>query len=930
MNNYEGFKSQALDFNIYSDGVSVSSVTQEYTLAPALNGQPRMEIKEGTAVIWSTDWKTSPPPYTEYPTRTDDSTEITSAGKNFYWERQITTYSNNNKEYGTPSKSTMLDVDFINALGITAKKITVLKNNEAASDPNTNPIIFEADGYDPEGAVTIGGFIVDAESIASGKKADDTDSGVGIRLTSTDGQDGTAKVIEAGTNFSVDASGNIVSTGGKIGGWEISKDSLDVSGSTYTYDPTGALTTTTYTNTLAAAPTTVTLPTPEITIDDFGASTGEYTYVGEGEKKEKTVSYTIRTANWVFSNPVWAYDAASLTTKTWQLGVETPCTEVDISLILNETYSLGDPIHVELPKNNGEFDRQSFEDGYTLNYVFRDAPLADRQINGTCTVKFYGSTIETLITSLSLSNKSNPFEPPVDDPKLSVTIAITNCKNPATYSCTKEITYKLPNPTTWQDLDSIYVPEFNKTLPFDTTGSKWLQLTSSSDSTLDITPKLSANYFLQNNTNYCIKLKVDLGNDVPCKIPYAFAAYPTIDFVSVKRDDLACILALGKTSASNTATAPFRVDLDGTVHISRGGLELTGDGKAYSGGWGSSLKEKTLYITRANQAQFTTTKLDPGHWLQSPDYWDNWAQQGTTELFDLIACKSADQANNTDSSDYGDWRSSGFNCVAGGDTTHNGVNTIHTAFIQGLATSAYHARNMHAQLAVGEWNGRRISSSGSITDADTTPILWGSFITPFTISDSPDLLPTYSSDDKKYHIDNSKAASSRVGMCLVSGGTEKTGDDWPWAFWAGNESIWGTKAFRVGHDGTVLTADGVHTGSDRNIKNTISDLGTTYDNFFDNLRGVSYKVNHGTSNRLHIGFIAQEVESALIQSGLTTQDFAGMCIEHLSDEDRYNLRYNEFIALNTDQIQKLKTRVAELEATVEELTKLVNEKLNQA
>lgn len=114
----------------------------------------------------------------------------------------------------------MLDVDFINALGITAKKITVLKNNGAASNPNTNPILFEADGYNPEGIVKIGGFVVDTNSLAAGTAGTTT----GIKLTS--GKTSTDKVIEAGTKFNVDASGNIEAEGGTIGGWTISETEL--------------------------------------------------------------------------------------------------------------------------------------------------------------------------------------------------------------------------------------------------------------------------------------------------------------------------------------------------------------------------------------------------------------------------------------------------------------------------------------------------------------------------------------------------------------------------------------------------------------------------------------------------------------------------------------------------------------------------------
>lgn len=103
-------------------------------------------------------------------------------------------------------------------------------------------------------------------------------------------------------------------------------------------------------------------------------------------------------------------------------------------------------------------------------------------------------------------------------------------------------------------------------------------------------------------------------------------------------------------------------------------------------------------------------------------------------------------------------------------------------------------------------------------------------------------------------------------------------------------------------------------GSDQNIKNTILDIDQPYDNLFDLLKPVSYKLNKGTSNRIHTGFIAQDVKDAIESAGLTTQDFAGLII---TDKDEWGLRYDEFIALNTHEIQKLKQRVSELEALLE-------------
>jgi hypothetical protein len=105
--------------------------------------------------------------------------------------------------------------------------------------------------------------------------------------------------------------------------------------------------------------------------------------------------------------------------------------------------------------------------------------------------------------------------------------------------------------------------------------------------------------------------------------------------------------------------------------------------------------------------------------------------------------------------------------------------------------------------------------------------------------------------------------------------------------------------------------------SDRNLKNTINQFTASYESLFDALQPVTYKYNDGTSGRLHSGFIAQDVLSAITSAGLTTQDLAAY-IEATDDNGNIvrSLRYEEFIALNTWQIQKLKQRVSALEATI--------------
>ena len=60
--------------------------------------------------------------------------------------------------------------------------------------------------------------------------------------------------------------------------------------------------------------------------------------------------------------------------------------------------------------------------------------------------------------------------------------------------------------------------------------------------------------------------------------------------------------------------------------------------------------------------------------------------------------------------------------------------------------------------------------------------------------------------------------------------------------------------------------------------------------------------------------IVDEVATALQKAGLTTQECAAYCLIDPSKPDgEGGLRYPEFIALNTWQIQLLKPRVSDLE-----------------
>lgn len=121
--------------------------------------------------------------------------------------------------------------------------------------------------------------------------------------------------------------------------------------------------------------------------------------------------------------------------------------------------------------------------------------------------------------------------------------------------------------------------------------------------------------------------------------------------------------------------------------------------------------------------------------------------------------------------------------------------------------------------------------------------------------------------------------------------------------WIDNLTI---KGGTIGEEGEKIT-------SDREKKKDILAISGSYDALFDKLRPVSFRYKKNTSNRIHTGFIAQDVEDAMRESGVSTTDFAAYCEEKEDGKIVRSLRYTEFIALNTYEIQCLKARVAELE-----------------
>lgn len=141
---------------------------------------------------------------------------------------------------------------------------------------------------------------------------------------------------------------------------------------------------------------------------------------------------------------------------------------------------------------------------------------------------------------------------------------------------------------------------------------------------------------------------------------------------------------------------------------------------------------------------------------------------------------------------------------------------------------------------------------------------------------------------------------------------------------------------------TVYATNGTIQTSDRDQKENIQEIEQKHVDLFDMLRPVSYELTGENHDRVHIGFISQDVKAAMDELGLTDLDFAGYCrdvkMEDVIDEETgevvgtrevldengepvylYSLRYSEFIALNTKMIQLNREKIAEQQARIKAL-----------
>lgn len=114
-----------------------------------------------------------------------------------------------------------------------------------------------------------------------------------------------------------------------------------------------------------------------------------------------------------------------------------------------------------------------------------------------------------------------------------------------------------------------------------------------------------------------------------------------------------------------------------------------------------------------------------------------------------------------------------------------------------------------------------------------------------------------------------------------------------------------------GKDAVYLYKTGAAVTSDRREKNSIEELPEAYEAMLDHLKPVRFRYN-GKGDRYHVGFVAQDVDAAMTEVGLSRDDFGGL-VDLKGDGSELGLTYDEFIGLLLQKIRKLEKRLEKLE-----------------
>ena len=291
--------------------------------------------------------------------------------------------------------------------------------------------------------------------------------------------------------------------------------------------------------------------------------------------------------------------------------------------------------------------------------------------------------------------------------------------------------------------------------------------------------------------------------------------------------------------------------------------------------------------------------------------------------------------------------------VEGGQFELYGTDTVPTPYIDfhyGGDTSDYTSRIMESESGTLNINGVQIDEGSNmyanrlIVDksikhgTDELVMLYMSSNNNLTLGQYSDSTTTHTGHTYVNAYNGTVYIQNRVGCIYWS---TASADDYTGAFMpltdkgpllGGSSHRW----YRIyAASATVLTSDereksDIMSIADYPTMYSRDSNGNIFEQLFDKLQPKTYLLDADKTNKLHIGFVAQDVSKSMEELGLSESDLGFLVHDYWTDEetgeerDRYGLAYEEFMALNTYMIQKQKAKIATLEERIAQLEELVS------
>ena len=122
--------------------------------------------------------------------------------------------------------------------------------------------------------------------------------------------------------------------------------------------------------------------------------------------------------------------------------------------------------------------------------------------------------------------------------------------------------------------------------------------------------------------------------------------------------------------------------------------------------------------------------------------------------------------------------------------------------------------------------------------------------------------------------------------------------------------------FQSAYFASTISCTSLTERSDERFKTDINDMSDKYIDLFDHLAPKTFRFKDDPE-KLHTGFIAQELLSAIDKSGLMA-DEVGAFVDVNKDGSEYHIAYTELTAILTAKIKQLENKISKLEVKINE------------